>query len=72
MSDALNKIVEKAVKDAEFRQLLLADPVAATKGYEVTEEERQMLSGLTAETFSQFAGSLDGRTTKGSWIHGTG
>lgn len=67
MSEALDKVVERAVKDSEFRKLLLTDPDKALEGYNVTEEERELLENLTEEKFDDFAGGLGDRTTKGSW-----
>ena len=72
MSDALDQVVTKAANDETFRQLLLSNPQQALEGYAVTDEERQMLSELTAETFEAFAGNLGERQTQGRWILGTG
>lgn len=72
MSEALEQVVSKAVNDQSFRQLLLSDPDKALQGYAVTDEERAMLSGLTAETFDSFAGELGDRQTQGRWTHGVG
>ena len=72
MSEALDQVVSKAVQDEEYRQLLLSDPATALADFEVTDEERQMLEGLTAETFDKFAGDLGDRDTKGIWIPGAG
>lgn len=72
MSEALDQVVQKAVNDSEFRQLLLSNPAVALEGYAVTDEERELLEGLDDETFDKFAGGLGDRTTKGSWIHGAG
>lgn len=71
MSEALEKVVDRAVKDSAFRQLLLSNPDEALKGYAVTAEERQMLEGLTDDTFDDFAGGLGDRSTKG-FLPGTG
>lgn len=71
MSEALEQIVDRAVKDTNYRQLLLSNPNEALKGYNVTADERQMLAGLTDNTFDEFAGALGDRTTKG-FIPGTG
>lgn len=71
MSDALEQVVDRAAKDATYRQLLLSNPDAALKEYAVTDEEREMLAHLTDTTFDDFAGSLGDRTTKG-FLPGTG
>jgi hypothetical protein len=65
MSEALEQVVDRAVKDATYRQLLLSNPDEALKGYAVTSEERQLLANLTDATFDEFAGGLGDRTTKG-------
>lgn len=72
MSEALDQVVSKAVSDSEFRALLLSDPATALAGFEITDEERNLLKGLNAENFDQFAGELGDRTTKGRWIPGAG
>lgn len=71
MSEALEQVVDRAAKDADFRKLLLSSPDEALKGYAVTADERQLLDGLTEETFDEFSGSLGDRTTKG-FLPGTG
>lgn len=72
MSDALDQVVAKAVKDSSFRQLLITNPNEALKGFAITDEERTMLEGLNEDNFDKFAGGLGDRETKGSWILGTG
>ena len=71
MSEALEQVVDRAVKDSNYRDLLLNNPEKALEGYAVTDEERQMLSELTTDTFDEFAGGLGDRTTKG-FLPGTG
>ena len=65
MSEALEQVVAKAVKDDQFRQLLLSNPEKALAGYNLTKDEQAMLEGLTEESFDDFAGSLGDRSTKG-------
>lgn len=64
------KIIEKAIDDETYRDLLFNDPEKALKGYDLTADERKRLIDLTPETFDDFAGPLTGRTTKGQWIPG--
>ncbi len=71
MSEALEQIVDRAVKDESFRNLLLSNPSEALNSYEVTDDERQLLESLTGETFDEFAGGLGDRTTKG-FVPGSG
>lgn len=72
MSEAFEEIIERAVKDEAFRGLLLKDPLTATQGYQVTDEERDLLQNIDEGQLTTFAGGLGDRTTKGSWIHGVG
>lgn len=65
MSEALDKVVAKAVKDSEFRTLLLNNPAKALEGFEITAEERTLIEGLNEKTFDKFAGGLGDRDTKG-------
>jgi hypothetical protein len=63
-------IIERAIDDETYRNLLFTDPDQALKGYNLTADERKKLSSLTPENFDDFAGPLTGRTTKGQWIPG--
>jgi hypothetical protein len=63
-------IIEKAIDDEAYRNLLFTNPDKALKGYDLTADERKRLSSLTPETFDDFAGPLTGRNTKGQWIPG--
>lgn len=72
MSDTvLKEIIDRAVKDEKFRDLLINNPDKALAGYKLSDEDRKILEGLTEETFDEFAGGLGDRTTKGAWP-GTG
>ena len=71
MSEALDQIVERAVNDEEFRNLLFSDLDKALEGYNISDEERDLLENLDEENFDEFAGGLGSRTTKGIWP-GTG
>lgn len=72
MSDALDQVVAKAMKDKNYRALLLSNPDEALKGFAITDDERSILEGLDDEKFDKFAGGLGDRETKGSWIIGAG
>lgn len=63
-------IIERALDDESYRNLLFNNPDEALKGYDLTADERKRLSSLTPENFDEFAGPLTGRTTKGQWIPG--
>lgn len=71
MSEALDQVVERAISDKTFRQLLFKDLDKALEGYPVSDEERTLLENLDEENFDEFAGGLGSRTTKG-FMPGTG
>ena len=50
MSEALDQLVERAVNDREFRNLLFKDLNKALEGYAVTDEERSLLENLDEES----------------------
>ncbi|MCL4868539.1 MAG: hypothetical protein KJ063_06215 [Anaerolineae bacterium] len=63
------EIIEKAMNDEVFRNLLILSPEVALADYEdLTDEERQMLMDLDEEKLEQYAGELGLRLTKGSWL----
>lgn len=71
MSDtALKEIIDRAVKDEEFRNLLFSDSDKALEGYELTDDDRKILKGLNADNFDEVAGGLGDRSTKGVWTMG--
>lgn len=43
-SQTVNEIIQRALKDAGFRNQLLSDPAAALSGYTLTADERAALS----------------------------
>lgn len=65
---AVFEIIEKAVNDEVFRNLLILTPEIALEGYDLTDEERQMLSDLDEQKLEEYAGELGARQTKGSWL----
>ena len=72
MSEAFEKLIERAVKDKEFRTLLLSKPEKAAEGYDITSDELDLLKNIDEEQLDSFAGGLGDRTTKGSWTPGAG
>ena len=70
MSEAFEQIIDRAVKDKDFRNLLISDPDKATQGYEITDDERDLLKDIDEEQINTFAGGLGDRTTKGNWTSG--
>ncbi|GAB4272520.1 MAG: Franean1_4349 family RiPP [Candidatus Promineifilaceae bacterium] len=67
MSDqTVKEIIERALNDKAFRQLLFKNPDEALKEYDLTDEERKILEGLDEDNFDDFAGGLGDRSTKGA------
>jgi hypothetical protein len=64
----LKDVLERAIDDADFRQLLFHNPDEALKDYNLSEDDRKKLSKLDEDNFDDFAGPLSGRTTKGQWV----
>jgi len=48
-ADALNAVLERAMRDASFRDQLAADPTAALTAYDLTAEERAAFATGTAK-----------------------
>ena len=71
MSDVVKEVIERAMKDQAFRELLFTKPAEALKGYELSDADRELLSSLDADSLSEFGGDLGDRITKGMWP-GTG
>jgi hypothetical protein len=62
MSEALNKLIERASADAAFRSRLESDPASALAGYDLTPEERSAV--LSGDSGRLEALGLDARVTK--------
>lgn len=57
--DAFEAVIGKAAVEAEFRDLLLADPDQALAGFHLTEEEASILKRIDGETLETIHDSLD-------------
>lgn len=66
-NDVVNKIIDRAIEDEVFRELLFKNAAEALKEYNLTEEQRKLFEGLNADNFDKFAGDLGDRTTKSLW-----
>jgi len=69
---AVKQVIDRAVGDAKFRSQLFRDPDSALQEYDLTDEERNLLSDLDEDNFDEFAGGLGDRGTKGVWTPGPG
>jgi hypothetical protein len=69
-AEVLKQVIERAINDEAFRHQLFSDPDAALQGYDLSAEDRALLSGLDEDNFDGFAGTLGDRTTKGRGSQG--
>ncbi len=61
---AVAEIIGRAAAEPEFMNLLFNDPGKALAGYELDDEEKAMLQGLTPENFDALSGQLEQRVSK--------
>ena len=61
---AIQDIVERALKDRAFAQLLMDNPEQALQDFDLTPEEAEVVRELRPETADQFASFLDRRMVK--------
>ena len=66
--ESVEAVVGKAVLDSQFREALFADPEEVLAGYELTEEETAALRAIDFETMESFAGILEERISKMSFV----
>jgi hypothetical protein len=56
---AFEAVIGKTIVEAEFRDLLLADPDQALAGFDLTEEEVSILKKIDSETLELLGSTLD-------------
>lgn len=61
---AIQDIIERALKDRAFAQLLKDNPDQALQDFDLTSEEAEVVRELRPETSDQFASFLDRRIVK--------
>ncbi len=66
-TENLAPIIARAASDAQFRELLFAQPAAALAEYKLSDEEMQLLANLTRETFDAAASELEARVSRGGF-----
>lgn len=62
---SVQSIIRRAVSDPAFLALLVDDPTTALATYELTPEERAVLSKLDASVFDGSAAELEERLSRG-------
>ena len=62
--EAVERILGRAVTDADFRQRLIDNAAEACADYDLTPDELAALEALDANSLVAFAGTLDPRTSK--------
>ena len=67
-AENLEKVVARAVEDANFRDLLFSDPDKAVQGLELTPEEILILKSLAREKFDAAASELEERISRNRLI----
>lgn len=65
--EAVSQIIGRAVVDAEFRELLFSNPDQALQGFDLTEDENEVLKNLSQADLEDFSTKLDSRITKRAW-----
>lgn len=68
--EAFEAVIGKAMVEAEFRDLLLADPDQALAGFELTGEEEAILKKIDGETLESLGCTLNAFTWKISRVTG--
>jgi hypothetical protein len=64
-TQTVQDIIRRAVADEGFRHLLLNKPDEALVGYDLTEDERSILSNLDPTLFEGRADDLENRISRG-------
>ena len=68
--ESVKEVIVKAFSDSEYRDLLLSKPKEALEGYELSDEERDNLSNLSADLFDLDIEELEDRVSR--WSTGLG
>jgi hypothetical protein len=61
---AVESVIGKAVMDAAFRDLLIADPEKALADFDLTDTEKAGLKSLDSETLNSLGNTLETRASK--------
>jgi hypothetical protein len=66
-ASSVQRIIRKSVSDPAFLALLVDDPITALASYELTPEERAMLSKLDASVFDGNTTDLEERLSRAKY-----
>lgn len=64
----VERIIGRAVLDEQFRALLFANPDAALAGYDLSDQELELVLSLLKGQFKDGLESLGGEVTRGKFI----
>jgi len=63
--EQLKAVIGRAINDSAFRELLTSDPARALAEYDLSEDERALLTGAQGQDFGQLLMDLEARISKG-------
>ncbi len=63
-AESVKQIIERAIAEEPFRELLFSNPDQALAGFDLTADEIGALKGLKREEFDAAAGDLEQRISK--------
>ena len=63
--EQLEAVIGRAISDSTFRDLLASDPGSALAGYDLSDDERALLTDAQSRDFNELLTSLDARISKG-------
>ncbi len=62
--EGVKQVIGHAVVDAEFKKLLVSNPVEALRGFDLTEEESAGLKKLQQADFDKLLSDVETRVSK--------
>lgn len=63
-AESVEQVIEKAIVDGEYRELLFSDPDKALEGFELTEEENTALRGIEREKLDSVVTEIEERISR--------
>ncbi len=69
MNAEFERLLGRAVRDAEFRTQLLTDPASATAEFQLTPADRErIMHALAKAEQNDIQAAFQGSTTQGFWL----